>query len=271
MDRTATYLYCVVKAAAKPGVSRGSAGLPGAARPSVVSLDPSLPAQRAALWLVVAEVPLDRYGPDALESSLRDLQWVGDAAVAHEAVVEHFAGARGATVVPMKLFTMFSSTERAIREMRLRRRDLEPVMKRIAGCEEWGVRMMRQAPAVVRPRREAGSAASGAAFLSAKKRARDEIREAAASAAGAAEATFAALADIARDATRRDDVPEGAAPPLLDAAFLVPTGRRARQDAAAGEDQTSQAAQGVASAAAEDRAAAEACVAQHGGAHHRSV
>ena len=49
-------------------------------------------------------------------------------------------------------------------------------------------------------------------------------------AAGAlADGAFEALAAVARDARRRDDAPEGAAaPPLLDAAFLVPAGRRAR-------------------------------------------
>ena len=77
-------------------------------------------------------------------------------------------------------------------------------------------------------------AASGAAFLAAKKQARDVAREAALAAAVAADRAFTTLAAIARDARRRDDVPEGAAaPPVLDAAFLVPANRRARFKAAA--------------------------------------
>jgi hypothetical protein len=219
-DRTATYVYCIVHAEAAPKAARAPQGLPGAARPSV------LPAGRS-LWIVVAEVPLERYGPAPLEISLRDMQWVADVAVAHEAVVEHFSRQPRTTVIPMKLFTMFSTAERAVEDMRSRRRDLDPVLKRIAGCEEWGVRITRTVPA----RRKGGAerASSGAAFLAAKKQARDDAREAVRAAGALAGGAFEALAAVARDARRRDDVPEGvAAPPLLDAAFLVPATRRAR-------------------------------------------
>jgi hypothetical protein len=122
---------------------------------------------------------------------------------------------------------MFSTAERAVEDMRSRRRDLDPVLKRIAGCEEWGVRITRTVPA----RRKGGAerASSGAAFLAAKKQARDDAREAVRAAGALAGGAFEALAAVARDARRRDDVPEGvAAPPLLDAAFLVPATRRAR-------------------------------------------
>jgi gas vesicle protein GvpL/GvpF len=221
-DRTATYVYCIVHAAVAPKPSRAPQGLPGATRPSV------LPAGRS-LWIVVADVPLERYGPAPLEASLRDMQWVADVAVAHEAVVEHFSRQTKTAVIPMKLFTMFSTTERAVQETRSRRRDLDPVFKRIACCEEWGVRITRAVPAL--PRRKAGAerASSGAAFLAAKKQARDDAQEAVRAAGALAAGAFEALAAVARDARRRDDAPEGAAaPPLLDAAFLVPANRRAR-------------------------------------------
>jgi hypothetical protein len=221
MEPSATYVYCVVHAAVAPKAARAPQGLPGAARPSV------LPAGRS-LWIVVAEVPLERYGPAPLEISLRDMQWVADVAVAHEAVVEHFSRQPRTTVIPMKLFTMFSTTERAVEDMRSRRRDLDPVLKRIAGCEEWGVRITRTVPA---RRRKDGAerASSGAAFLAAKRQARDDAREAVRTAGALAGGAFEALAAVARDARRRDDAPEGAAaPPLLDAAFLVPATRRAR-------------------------------------------
>jgi len=222
-DSTATYLYCIVHAAVAPKLSRAPKGLPGATRPSVS------PAGRS-LWVVVASVPLERYGPGPLEVSLRDMPWVADVAVAHEAVVEHFSRQARTTVIPMKLFTMFSTTERAVEETRARRRDLDPVLKRIAGCEEWGVRITRAVPAVT-ARRRAGPERppSGAAFLAAKKQARDDARESVRAAGTLADGAFEALAALARDAQRRDDAPEGAAaPPLLDAAFLVVAGRRAR-------------------------------------------
>ena len=219
-ERTrATYLYGVVRSKAKPAATRVPEGLPGGTRPGVV------PAGRS-LWLIVSDVPLDRYGPGRLETSLRNLDWVAEVAIAHEAVVERFARLRGAAVVPMKLFTMFSSEARAQEAMDGRRREIEAVVKRIAGCEEWGVRVIRGPHRVAPPRGVAPS--SGTAFLTERKQARDNARAAADKAAGAAETVFAELAPHAKDARRRNDSPAGAVPPLLDAAFLVPNARRAR-------------------------------------------
>jgi hypothetical protein len=123
--------------------------------------------------------------------------------------------------------------DRAIADTRSRRSDIAGAVKRIAGCEEWGVRIVR-APQDGRPATGNTRATSGAAFLAAKKRARDEKIEAALEAVGAAQAVYDALSAQARDATRRDDVPDNAtAPPVLDAAFLVPVTRRTRFKSAA--------------------------------------
>lgn len=221
MAATATYLYCIVRSISTPRAARAPKGLPGATAPSIVPL-------WKPLWMVVADVPLAAYGAGALESSLRDLEWVSDVALAHEAVVEHFSRQPEATVVPMKLFTMFSSVDRASDEMTARRAGLAGIFRRVAGCEEWGVRIGRRAPA--RPRGAAAPApTTGSGFLLVKKQVRDDARALARTAAETADGTYAALARIAKDARRRDDVPAGAvSPPLLDAAFLVPAARRAR-------------------------------------------
>jgi hypothetical protein len=224
MSGTATYIYCIVHAAAAPKASRVPPGLPDATPPSIVSVARSL-------WLVGAEVPLDIYGAEPLESALRKMDWVGQIAVAHEAVVEHLAHQPRVTVIPMKLFTMFSSTERAVEDMRSHQKDLRAIAKRIAGCEEWGVRMSAaRRPRAAEPVVLRG--ASGAAFLAAKKQARDSVRESALALAAVAEDTFSCLSSASRDVRRRDDVPEGATPPLLDAAFLIPTTERASFKAA---------------------------------------
>ena len=224
MTSHAVYVYCVVRARRRPSTSRVPPGLPGGAPPVPVSVD-------GGLWLIGASVPLDRYGPDALERGLRDLNWVGDVAMAHEAVVRHFAQMRGTVVIPMKLFTMFSSEARAVREMRARRPELTRLVARIEGCEEWGVRVVRAAAAVRRP---AGAARSGSAFLAARKAARDASREEARAAADAADRAFASLSEIARDARRRTDDGPGGPAALMEAAFLVPARRRARFQQAAG-------------------------------------
>jgi hypothetical protein len=177
------------------------------------------------LWIVAAEAPLDVYGPSCLEPRLRDLDWVSQVAVAHERVVEHLA--RSAPVVPMKLFTLFSSLDKALADLDARRSEIGRAMKHIAGAEEWGVRVFRRTggddPAPVsRP-------TSGTDFLRGKKLARDAAATARTAAAGAAERAFAVLRRHARDARVREARREpGTNPPILDAAFLVPARTRTR-------------------------------------------
>ena len=222
--RTATYVYCVVQSARKPSIAGVPGGLTGAASVRLDRVDSNV-------WLVHAPVPAERYGTAALEQSLRDLEWVSGIALAHEAVVEYFAARRGATVIPMKLFTLFSTPERAVAEMRRRRARLGPVFAKLRGCEEWGVRIMRGGShSTPKP---AVRAATGSAFLAARKRARDESAAARRDSAAAAADAYERLAEIATDHRRRPGEPGGVVPPLLDAAFLVPVRRRAKFQAAA--------------------------------------
>ena len=218
---TAVYVYCVVRASRRPAVTRAPDGVPGATRPEALRVTPSL-------WLVSASVPLDVYGPARLEPRLRDLDWVSEAAVAHEAVVEHFARAKSATVVPMKLFTMFSSPDKAVHDVAARKAAVERAMRHIAGAEEWGVRVFRRLDrpeGTGRPAR----ATSGMAFLRARKEARDAATLARTTAAGAAETAFARLRRLARDARVRQSGRDGPSnPPILDAAFLVAASTRRR-------------------------------------------
>ncbi len=180
----------------------------------------------ASLWAVAAAVPIEQYGAAAVERTLRDMDRVAAVAVAHERVIGHLFAKRGVTVVPMALFTIFTTLARAVEETGSRRREVGAVARRIAGCEEWGVRMTRTTAAVVQGPGGVGRPASGTAFLAARRDAQEAARELGRSAARAADAGYRALAAAARDARRREDAPAGAVAPLLDAAFLVPrTGR----------------------------------------------
>ena len=219
---TAVYLYCVVRGARAPSLARVPAGLPGATRPRAHRL-------AGSLWLITADVPLDVFGPQPLEARLRDLAWVSEVAVAHEAVVEHFSRARGAVVIPTKLLTMFSSLEKAIEEVGDGRATIERVMKHIAGSEEWGIRISRK-PGAAPPGASARTTrpTSGAAFLAARKHARDATASLRLAAIAAADTAFDRLSRHARDVKRRERRQEpGANPPVLEAAFLVTARARA--------------------------------------------
>jgi hypothetical protein len=225
MAGSALYIYCLVERARRPSLLKVPPGLPGASKPELLSLNKSLSA-------IATEVPLASYGPDLLDEHLRDVAWVGDMALAHEAVVEHFSRQTGAAVVPMKLFTMFSSRERAAAGLRGQQKEIAAVLSRIRGCVEWGVRISRRPPTAASRRKIAPIRQTGAAFLTAKKRLRDEVRADALRAAEAAEGAYQVLAKLAKACERRQP-PEGAtSPPLVDAAFLVPVRSRARFRAA---------------------------------------
>jgi hypothetical protein len=226
MPQTATYVYCLVEQTRRPSLARVPRGLPRATAPEIAELGNSL-------WAVCAEVPLAVFGSDRLEKHLKDITWVADVAVAHEAVVEQFAMRRGASVVPMKLFTMFSSRDRAVADLRGKVRDVRAILERVRGCQEWGVRVTRRGDTPSKRDRPSARPASGTAFLNAKLRAREDARTALQNATAVAESAYSALARLARESRRRDAPESATTPPLVDAAFLVRADRKARFRAAA--------------------------------------
>lgn len=222
-DGTATYVYCLLRDPAPPDPAGAPAGLPGAAPPRLLALDPEADPGGSAngdpLWLVVADVPLPEYGEAAIGARLEDLSWVSERALAHEALVEHFAGA--GALVPLKLFTLFAGDERAKAHFARELPGLRPALERVAGRVEWGVRVRHD------PSRSAGESegdgadrpASGRDFLLRKRAQRDAARRAPAAARQAAEEAYRDLAERAVEARRRE--PEAGTPLVLDAAFLV--------------------------------------------------
>jgi len=184
------------------------------------------------LWLVVGDAPLARYGGAPLEARLRDLEWVASCAAAHEAVVE-FA-ARSATTIPLKLFTLFNTDERAVEHIRRMRHAVDCVVGRVAGRQEWGVRVhldevKARRQRLASARRATAGVSTGTRFLVLKKEQQQAIREALARGREDVEAAFESLAGVADDARRRPpDSVEGAARLVLDAAFLLAPTRLTR-------------------------------------------
>ena len=129
--------------------------------------------------LVVAHAPLALYDAAAIEANLGQLDWVAERASEHELVVEH--AMKLGTVVPMKLFTLFSTDERATAHVHRMKKSLGPVVDRIEGCEEWGLRIAfdrRRTTSRPGPSRSgtAAGTASGTAFLRQKRQLEDERR-----------------------------------------------------------------------------------------------
>ena len=224
-NETATYVYCLVQRRRAPVLARAPRGLPGTGR--VRALDGG-----DGVWLIVGDAPLACYGSAPLEARLRDLEWVASCAAAHEAVVE-FA-ARTATTIPLKLLTLFNADDRAVEHIRRMRPAIDRVLGRVAGRQEWGVRVhldevKARRRRVAGARRATAGVSTGTRFLVLKKEQQQAVREALARGREDVEAAFESLAGASDDARRRPpDSVEGAARLVLDAAFLVPPTRLAR-------------------------------------------
>lgn len=227
-----TYVYCVIAAARRPRLTRVPRGLPGMGSVRLLDVE-------EGLFAAVADAPLDRYDEAAINRGLSNLDWVSRAAVAHEAVVESFISETA--VLPMKLFTIFTTDDRAVEHVRARRRRVATIVKRVANHQEWGVRVVldRDRSVAAAPRKKArADGRSGVAYLTRKKAQRDAAVELAEHARDTVAALYDRLAARSRLATRRlaSDLPVQGGPLLLDAAFLVPRARAASFQALASRE-----------------------------------
>jgi hypothetical protein len=212
----ATYVYCVVRSVTLPVVAGGIEPLPGGSAPRVLPIAPKK-------WLVAADVPLKVFGQDALNKQLQDVDWMSRCGVAHQAVIESFIDSDA--VVPMTLFTIFASDERAIAEAKKDAKRLDASLDRVAGRAEWVVRVLRGDAALPAGTTTAPAAPrSGREFLQAKVNQRQAARLAAEETSQAVGALMTALSDAADDVSDRTDARTSgalASSALLDAAFLV--------------------------------------------------
>jgi hypothetical protein len=217
-----TYVYGVIAADRRPRLTRVPAGLPGAGPVRLLDLE-------QGLFIAVADLPLDKYNESAISSGLANLDWVSRVAVAHEAVVESFVAAKA--VLPMKLFTIFKTDERAFEHVRSQRARIAGLVKRVANQQEWGIRVVldRTLAAAAPKKRAAAARSTGASYLAQKKAQRDASKELASRARDTVASVFDRLAARASDAKRRSasELPAQGGPLLLDAAFLVPRARAA--------------------------------------------
>jgi hypothetical protein len=250
MADTGTYVYCLVAAARRPARRSGRAGraipsgLPGAGRVRLLPVDTARPSRKAAgrgpaalgRWLVVADAPLDRYGETVLNRNMSNLDWVSRAAVAHEAVVEGFSAAPA--VLPMKLFTIFASDDRAVEHITVERDQINRLIARVAQRDEWGVRVVldRAKAASGGAATKRGSSPTGVAYLARKKAARDATAELERKAKKVVRDVYGALGSQSDEAKRRaaSELPASGGLMLLDAVFLVPRGRAAQFRSAVG-------------------------------------
>jgi hypothetical protein len=221
VSASATYVYCIVSTSQPLKTTGTPAGPPGTLKARALEVRPGR-------YVVVSDAPLDQFGEAQLARRLSDLEWVSRAAVAHDAVTESFM-AHADAVVPMKLFTLFTSDDRALEQLRSRWTRVESIIRRLNKHEEWGVRLVFD-DTRARADKPAAAASSGRDYLMAKRRqgaAKDALSSKMRKVAGD---ILKALRPFSRDARRRAvaATPGSRSRLLLDAAFLVPRVKAAR-------------------------------------------
>jgi hypothetical protein len=149
MNTNAVYLFCF---------ARGS-DLDDRA-PEGTGLDRSSPLllQRLRdLVAVVSRAPLDELTGESAEERMRDVEWLAPRALLHERVIEQVAVAT--PVLPVRMGTIFSSPEK-LTELMARHHDrILGFLDRVAGHDEWAVKLFIDRPRAMEARVSAALAA----------------------------------------------------------------------------------------------------------------
>jgi hypothetical protein len=203
-----------VECSGQPSLPDGLPTLPSGSVPRALVVVPGI-------WLAVADVPLKEYSKSAIEECLRDLDCVSVRAVAHEATIAAFF--QRWPVIPLKLFTIFATEERALAHLRRRLPQVRRLLGGIRHREEWGIRLTIQ-PADRPAAPPAYIAGSGRDYLEAKKIHRHQSARASGIAHKEASRALSSLSKMAERTRRQKPVGMGAQA-VLQAAFLVSSRR----------------------------------------------
>jgi hypothetical protein len=210
----ATYVYCLVQDRRVPSLRGVPDSVPGAGPPRLVRVDRDV-------WAVVADAPLEQFSGDQLQNTLQDVEAISRHALAHASVIEFFF--RHATVIPLKVFTLFSSDEKVRVDLRRRVARLRKMFAALRGREEWGVRIVTGEVEA----RAARTLTSGREYLQVKKRLHDESAAPSAATVRAVNGALKSLAALASSVRRESFPPPGRGRPYVaGASFLVKTARR---------------------------------------------
>ena len=182
------------------------------------------------LAAVISRVPAAEFGDEHLKRNLERMDWLEQTARAHEAVLEDVRA--HATVIPMRMCTLFRSVE-SVREMLAEAAEpLGRALDRLRGHDEWGIKALANATDVQRALAigttaadSATQPATGRAYLESKQADRRAASEVSAWMHDAASEIHEALAVAATAGLRNPIQPRELSgyedEMVLNAAFLV--------------------------------------------------
>ena len=174
------------------------------------------------VWAVVADAPLERFTGEALQQEMQDVESISRHAFAHAEVIEFFF--RRCPVIPLKLFTLFSSDAKARSDVRSRLASLKRMFAALRGLEEWGVRIIAGEVEAEMAR----TLDSGHDYLQLKKRLHEQTSAPSRRTMRAVDSALRSLGRLASKTRKQTFPPTGRGRPYVGgASFLVSAKRRA--------------------------------------------
>jgi hypothetical protein len=222
------YVYGIVPA------DLSASSMPAGLDDAAVSLE-----RHDGIAALVTELDAATYAADALEPQTADVEWLSPRAVAHDLVLT-WASDRGA-VIPLPMFSLFSSRDAVTRMLTDRTPDLKATLSRVIRGREYALRVYRidaellgsvaeMSPRLQEMARAAAAASPGQRYLLEKKldgEKRTEMRSVSASIVEEIVSSLTAVAlEIVRSPIPRTPGTDTAArgTMVVNAAFLVSSG-----------------------------------------------
>ncbi|HKD86668.1 MAG TPA: GvpL/GvpF family gas vesicle protein [Terriglobales bacterium] len=151
---TALYLYAISHAPKQAAPAITAEGIDGSARVDAIRCGEYL------CW--VSRVSRQEFG-DQLNQRMQDLEWLATSSLRHQHVVTEISS--NTTTLPARFGTVFLKEASLIKHIKQRERVLRAAFKRVAGADEWGVKVFALAPAL---HVTVAKGASGAEYLKRK-------------------------------------------------------------------------------------------------------
>ncbi|MFF7446551.1 MULTISPECIES: GvpL/GvpF family gas vesicle protein [unclassified Streptomyces] len=222
-DDTLTYVYAV--APLTTDLSDAATGLRGIYGSPVLLLTARPDAAQPPLALAAGHVPHRDFGEHGLKHHFEDLEWLESVARAHHDVIQSLA--LHATVLPLRMATVYQDDDRARRALAEQHNVFADRLAQLADHTEFGVKIYLDPTSAAPPEsgNAAGTATPGKAYLQ-RRRAQHNAQEAVYSQAQKAAAAVDAIGS--RYASQRVRHPtqsgslSGPAENVLNDAYLIP-------------------------------------------------
>lgn len=150
----ALYLYAISQVSKTAAATIAAEGIDGQAQVEAI------PCESYLCW--ISRVPKTEFA-DALPDRMQDLEWLATTGLRHQRAVSEISG--HITALPARFGTVFLSEDSLAQHIKERKAALKQAFQRVAGADEWGIKIF----ATAKPKARATTkVVSGADYLKRK-------------------------------------------------------------------------------------------------------